>query len=74
MTNTATLRVQCRDRKGLVAGPIIAQDVIATSHRVTAADLVRKGRDVERTVLARAVRCHVEDRIIVCGNRTVIFE
>jgi formyltetrahydrofolate deformylase len=55
-------------------GPIIEQDVIRASHRDTVADLVRKGRDVERTVLARAVRWHLEDRILVCGNKTVVFE
>jgi formyltetrahydrofolate deformylase len=54
-------------------GPIIDQDVIRSSHRDTVEDLVRKGRDVERTVLARAVRWHLEDRILVHGNRTVIF-
>ena len=55
-------------------GPIIEQDVIRTSHRDSVADLVRKGRDVERNVLARAVRWHLEDRILVCGNKTVVFE
>ena len=54
-------------------GPIIDQDVIRSSHRDTVEDLVRKGRDVERTVLARAVRWHLEDRILVHGNRTVVF-
>jgi formyltetrahydrofolate deformylase len=54
-------------------GPIIDQDVIRSSHRDTVEDLVRKGRDVERTVLARAVRWHLEDRIVVHGNRTVVF-
>jgi len=55
-------------------GPIIEQDVIRTTHRDSVADLVRKGRDVERSVLARAVRWHVDDRIIVHGNKTVVFE
>jgi formyltetrahydrofolate deformylase len=55
-------------------GPIIEQDVIRTSHRDTVEDLVRKGRDVERAVLARAVRWHLEDRILVYGHRTVVFE
>jgi formyltetrahydrofolate deformylase len=54
-------------------GPIIDQDVIRSSHRGTVEDLVRKGRDVERTVLARALRWHLEDRILVHGNRTVVF-
>jgi formyltetrahydrofolate hydrolase len=44
-----------------------------SSHRDTVEDLVRKGRDVERTVLARAVPWHLEDRILVHGNRTVVF-
>lgn len=55
-------------------GPIIAQDTIATSHRDTIEDLTRKGRDLERIVLARAVRLHLEDRILVANNRTVVFE
>jgi formyltetrahydrofolate deformylase len=55
-------------------GPIIEQDVIRTSHRDSVDDLVRKGRDVERSVLARAVRWHLEDRILVYGNKTVVFE
>jgi formyltetrahydrofolate deformylase len=54
-------------------GPIIAQDVVACSHRDGAQDLVRKGRDVERLVLARAVRWHLEDRILVHGRRTIVF-
>jgi len=54
-------------------GPIIEQDVIRASHRDSVADLVRKGRDVERTVLARAVRWHLEDRVILQGNKTVVF-
>jgi formyltetrahydrofolate deformylase len=54
-------------------GPIIDQDVIRSSHRDSVEDLVRKGRDVERTVLARAVRWHLENRILVHGNRTVVF-
>jgi formyltetrahydrofolate deformylase len=54
-------------------GPIIHQDVIACSHRDGVDDLVRKGRDLERTVLAHAVRCHLEDRIAVYDNKTVVF-
>jgi formyltetrahydrofolate deformylase len=54
-------------------GPIIEQDVIRCSHRDDISDLVRKGRDLERTVLSRAVRWHVEDRILVYGNKTVVF-
>jgi formyltetrahydrofolate deformylase len=54
-------------------GPIIEQDVVAVSHRDGVEDLVRQGRDVERMVLARAVRAHLEDRIIALGRRTVVF-
>ena len=54
-------------------GPIIAQDVVSCSHRDSVADLVRKGRDVERRVLAEAVRAHLDDRILVHGRRTVVF-
>jgi formyltetrahydrofolate deformylase len=54
-------------------GPIIHQDVVHTTHRDSVADLVRKGRDLERTVLSTAVRAHLENRILVYGNRTVVF-
>ena len=54
-------------------GPIIEQDVARVSHRHTVSDLVSLGRDAERQVLARAVRWHIEDRIIVFGNKTVVF-
>jgi formyltetrahydrofolate deformylase len=54
-------------------GPIIHQDVAYTSHHDSVADLVRKGRDLERTVLSTAVRAHLEDRILVFANRTVVF-
>jgi formyltetrahydrofolate deformylase len=54
-------------------GPIIAQDVIHCNHRDTPGDLVRKGRDVERRVLAEAVRLHTEDRVLVYQNKTVVF-
>jgi formyltetrahydrofolate deformylase len=54
-------------------GPIIAQDVIHCNHRDTAEDLMRKGRDVERRVLAEAVRLHAEDRVLAYANKTVIF-
>ncbi len=54
-------------------GPIITQDTVPCSHRDSVPDLVRKGRDVERMVLATAVRCHLEDRIITHGRRTVVF-
>ena len=54
-------------------GPIIAQDVVPCTHRDTVQDLVRKGRDVERMVLARAVSWHVDDRVLVHGRRTIAF-
>lgn len=54
-------------------GPIIAQDVIHCNHRDTADDLMRKGRDVERRVLAEAVRLHTEDRVLVYENKTIVF-
>ncbi|CAM3760216.1 formyltetrahydrofolate deformylase [Deinococcus frigens] len=57
----------------LDAGPIIAQDVIPVTHRETPDTLMRLGRDVERQVLARAVKAHVEDRVLVHGNKTVVF-
>jgi formyltetrahydrofolate deformylase len=55
-------------------GPIIDQGVTRCSHRDTVADLIRKGRDLEKQVLARAVRWHLEDRILVYGNKTVVFD
>jgi formyltetrahydrofolate deformylase len=54
-------------------GPIIAQDVIHCDHRDTVDDLIRKGRDVERRVLAEAVRLHLEDRVLPYQNKTVVF-
>lgn len=54
-------------------GPIIAQDVEVITHRDTPDDLVRKGRDIERRVLARAVRDHLQDRVILNGHKTVVF-
>lgn len=54
-------------------GPIIEQDVTRVSHRDSIDDLIRKGRDLERIVLARAVRLHLQRRILVYGNRTVVF-
>lgn len=55
-------------------GPIIHQDVEAISHADSPDDLVRKGRDIERRVLARAVRYHLEDRVILNGAKTVVFK
>jgi formyltetrahydrofolate deformylase len=54
-------------------GPIIEQDVVRISHQDTVDDLIRKGRDLEKIVLSRAVRLHVENRVLVYGNKTVIF-
>jgi formyltetrahydrofolate deformylase len=54
-------------------GPIIEQDVVRVSHRDNTADLIRKGKDLERIVLARAVRLHLQNRVLVYGNRTVVF-
>ena len=54
-------------------GPIIHQDIEAISHSDTPDDLVRKGRDIERRVLSRAVRFHLEDRVLVNGGKTVVF-
>lgn len=58
----------------LDAGPIIAQDVIHVSHRDDVADMTRRGADIERSVLATAIRLHVEHRVIVFGSRTCVFD
>jgi formyltetrahydrofolate deformylase len=55
-------------------GPIIEQDVIRVSHRDSVDDLIQKGRDLEKGVLSRAVRWHIENRILLYGNKTVVFE
>jgi formyltetrahydrofolate deformylase len=55
-------------------GPIIEQGVARISHRDTLEDLVEKGRDMERVALSRAVRWHIENRILLYGNKTIIFE
>lgn len=57
----------------LDAGPIIDQDVMRISHRDTIEDTVRLGKDVEKRVLARGVRSHVEDRVLLHGNKTIVF-
>ncbi|OYX93469.1 MAG: formyltetrahydrofolate deformylase, partial [Caulobacter sp. 35-67-4] len=54
-------------------GPIIEQDVERISHRDTPEDLIRKGRDIERRVLARALRYRLEDRVLLNGRKTVVF-
>lgn len=55
-------------------GPIIHQDVAYVTHRHGVEDLIRKGRDLERVVLAQAVRWHLENRVLVYGNKTVVFD
>ena len=60
--------------KDLDEGPIIEQDVVRVSHRDQVSDLIRKGKDLERMVLARAVRLHLQNRVLVYDNRTVVFE
>ncbi|HVD40449.1 MAG TPA: formyltetrahydrofolate deformylase [Solirubrobacterales bacterium] len=57
----------------LDAGPIIAQDVTRVDHRDEVADMIRLGRDVERLVLARAVMAHLDDRVLLDGERTIVF-
>ncbi|MBC5795167.1 MAG: formyltetrahydrofolate deformylase [Sphaerospermopsis sp.] len=58
----------------LDCGPIIEQDVVRVSHRDNVDDLIRKGKDLERIVLARGVRSHLQNRVLVYGNKTVVFE
>ena len=58
----------------LDAGPIIAQDVARISHRHTVADLIRRGQDLERNVFAQAIRSHLENRVLVYNNKTVVFD
>jgi len=60
--------------KDLDEGPIIQQDVARVTHRHNVDDLVRRGRDLEKTVLAQAVRWHLENRVLVYGNKTVVFD
>lgn len=55
-------------------GPIIQQDVSPVNHRHSVRDLVRKGRDLEKSVLSQAVRWHLEHRVLVYGNKTVVFD
>ena len=67
----ATAHYATRD---LDEGPIIAQDVARVTHRHGVDDLVRKGRDLEKMVLAQAVRWHLEGRVLIYGNKTVVFD
>ena len=60
--------------EALDEGPIIAQSTLPVGHRDTVEDLVRKGRDLERMVLATAVRLHIEDKTLVSQNKTVVFD
>ena len=55
-------------------GPIIEQDVVRIHHRDTVDDLIQKGRDIEKVVLSRAVRWHAENRVLLYGNKTVVFQ
>jgi formyltetrahydrofolate deformylase len=55
-------------------GPIIEQDVVRISHRDSLDDLLQKGRDLEKVVLSRAVRWHIENRVLLYGNKTVVFD
>ncbi len=57
----------------LDAGPIVEQDVIRIDHSDSPEDMVRYGKDIEKTVLARGLRYHLEDRVLVHGNKTVVF-
>ena len=57
----------------LDAGPIIEQDTMRIDHGDTVEDMVRYGKDIEKAVLARGLRYHVEDRVLVCGNKTIVF-
>ena len=59
--------------KDLDEGPIIEQNVCRVSHRDTVADMIRKGRDLERQVLAQALRLHLEHRVLPIANRTIVF-
>ena len=57
----------------LDAGPIIEQDVVRVGHHNTVEDMIRLGKDVEKQVLARGLRFHLEDRVLVHGNKTIVF-
>ena len=59
--------------KDLDEGPIIEQEVVHVSHRDNVSDFIRKGKDLEKLVLSRAVRWHLNHRVLVYGNRTVVF-
>ncbi len=61
-------------REQLDSGPIIEQDTVRVSHRDSLVDLIREGQDLERIVLSRAVRLHLDKKILVYGNKTVVFD
>ena len=65
---------RAKDHPQKPTGPIIEQGVARISHRDNIENLVKKGRDLEKVVLSRAVRWHLENRILLYGNKTVIFE
>ena len=58
----------------LDAGPIIEQDIVNISHKDTVMDLIRKGRDLEKVVLARAIWFHLKRKVLVHDNRTIVLE
>jgi formyltetrahydrofolate deformylase len=58
----------------LDAGPIIEQDVVHISHKDNVDDLVKKGRDLEKIVLSRAVEKHIERKVLAYKNRTIVFQ
>jgi formyltetrahydrofolate deformylase len=62
-----------RHQRELDQGPIIEQDVIRIDHSDSVEDMVRYGKDIEKAVLARGLRYHLEDRVLVHGNKTVVF-
>lgn len=55
-------------------GPIIEQDILRVSHRDSVEDLVQKGKDIEKIVLSRAIKRHIENRVLIYGNKTVVFD
>jgi formyltetrahydrofolate deformylase len=55
-------------------GPIIEQDAFRTNHADTVDELIRMGRDIEKAVLARGLRYHLEDRVLINGKKTVVFD
>jgi formyltetrahydrofolate deformylase len=55
-------------------GPIISQQIIEVNHSFTATDLSRAGKEIEQAVLARSIRLVAEDRVLVFGNKTIVFE